>query len=104
MYRSLSILNVVVGDQHPDISSLYVNLGLMYQDVDNHQAAIDCFFEALYRNIHLFGDKHMNVASCYQAIALAHNNIGDYRKALEYQEKAHKILVQIYPENDPYIK
>ncbi len=52
-------MNVICGDNHPDISSCYLNLGLMYQDIDNFQAALDCFLESLYRNIYLFGEKHL---------------------------------------------
>jgi len=103
MYRSLSILKVVCGANHPDISSLYLNLGLMYQDIENYQAALDCYLESLYRNIALFGEEHLQVASCYQAIAGAYYNLGDYRKALEHQEKAHHILVKI-PTEEAYIK
>ena len=65
MYRSLNILKIACGDNHPDISSIYLNLGLMYQDFENFQAAIDCFLESLYRNISLFGENHIQVASCY---------------------------------------
>ncbi len=65
MYRALNILKVTCGENHPDISSIYLNLGLMYQDYENFQAAIDCFSESLYRNIQLFGEKHLQVASCY---------------------------------------
>jgi hypothetical protein len=59
MYRSLNILKIVCGDNHPDISSIYLNLGLMYQDFENFQAAIDCFLESLFRNITLFGENHI---------------------------------------------
>jgi len=30
MHKSLKILQVVCGDNHPDISAIYLNLGLMY--------------------------------------------------------------------------
>jgi tetratricopeptide (TPR) repeat protein len=43
MYRALSILKVSAGENHPDIAALYLNLGLMYQDFEHFQAAIDCF-------------------------------------------------------------
>jgi len=35
MYRSLHILKMCCGDNHPEISSTYLNLGLMYQEIDN---------------------------------------------------------------------
>jgi len=83
---------MVAGENHPDISSIYLNLGLMYQDVDNFHASIDCFMDSLYRNISLYGENHIQVASCYQAIAHAYHNLSDFRMALEYQEKSHMII------------
>ncbi len=44
------------------------------------------------------------MASCQQAIAGAYYNLADYRKALEHQEKAHKILIAIMPAEDQYIR
>lgn len=38
MHRALNILSVVAGDNHPEIASIYLNLGLMYQEVDHQQA------------------------------------------------------------------
>lgn len=34
MYRALTILKISAGENHPDISSIYLNLGLMYQDFE----------------------------------------------------------------------
>lgn len=95
MYRALSILKVSAGEDHPDIAALYLNLGLMYQDFEHYQASIDCFMEALYRNIGIFGEKHLQVVSCYQAIAHGYYQIQDFRKALEFQEKAHKVIKEM---------
>lgn len=36
MYKSLNILKIACGEDHPDISSIYLNLGLMYQDYENY--------------------------------------------------------------------
>lgn len=104
MLKSLNILKVVCGDNHPDISSIYLNLGLMYQDIENYHAAIDCFMDSLYRNIALYGDSHIQVASCYQAIAHAYHNLADFRMALNYQEKSHVIIKELMPEDSQYVK
>jgi tetratricopeptide (TPR) repeat protein len=52
----------------------------------------------------MFGENHMQVASCYQAIAQAYFQLADYRKALEFQEKAHKIISVILPAEDTFVK
>jgi tetratricopeptide (TPR) repeat protein len=60
--------------------------------------------ESLYRYINLFGENHIQVASCYQAIAHAYFQLNDFRKALDNQERAHKIITQILPADDQYVK
>lgn len=34
MNRALQILSLVAGEVHPEIQSIYLNLGLMYSEVD----------------------------------------------------------------------
>ena len=52
----------------------------------------------------MFGENHIQVASCYQAIAHAYFQLSDYRKALDNQGIAHKIIISILPADDPYVK
>jgi len=40
MHRALNILQLSCGDQHPEISSVYANLAIMYQETENNSAAI----------------------------------------------------------------
>lgn len=47
MYRSLSILQLISGDYHPEIAAVHLNLGLMYQEVDQAQATLECYNNAL---------------------------------------------------------
>lgn len=34
MHRALNILSLVAGQNHPEVASIYLNLGLMYQEVE----------------------------------------------------------------------
>jgi hypothetical protein len=34
---------LVAGDTHPELASVYLNLGLMYQEVEQQQATIDSY-------------------------------------------------------------
>ena len=43
MYRALNLLCMVAGDSHPEIASIYLNLGLMYQELEDQQATIDSY-------------------------------------------------------------
>ena len=65
MHKALKILQTVVGDNHPDIAAISLNLGLMYQDVENHAASIECFKYSLKKNEAIYGHDHLQVASTY---------------------------------------
>lgn len=73
-----------------------MNLSLMYQESQQHQAALNCLYEALDRNITVFGPNHVKVAITYQAIALSHFEIDDLKRAVEYQERSFNILSSVY--------
>lgn len=72
-----------------------MNLSLMYQESQQHQAALNCLYEALDRNITVFGPNHVKVAITYQAIALSHFEIDDLKRAVEYQERCCNILASV---------
>ena len=81
-----------------------MNLSLMYQESQQHQAALNCLYEALNRNIEIFGPNHVKVGITYQAIALSHFEIDDLKRAIEYQEKCAKILSESLKPDDMRIK
>jgi len=62
MHRALLILSLVAGDNHPEIASVYLNLGLMYQEVDNQQATIDSYQINLQQNVQMFGEENLQTA------------------------------------------
>ena len=43
MYRALSILKMCTGDYHPEICNIYLNLGLMYQEIHAMHAALEVY-------------------------------------------------------------
>ena len=104
MSRALYIYEIVCGENHPEISAICLSLGFLYMEIDDSQSAVDCFKQALYRNISMYGEEHIQVANSYQIIANAYQNLELFRKALEYQEKSHEILSKIYKEDDTIIK
>lgn len=52
----------------------------------------------------MYGEENVHVANCYQIIANTYQSFEQFRKALEYQEKAHEILSKLYPAEDPRVK
>lgn len=81
-----------------------MNLSLMYQESQQHQAALNCLYEALDRNIAIFGPNHAKVGITYQAIALSHYEIDDLKRSIEYQEKCCSILSETLKPEDPRVK
>lgn len=77
-----------------------MNLSLMYQESQQQQAALNCLYEALNRNIAIFGSNHVKVGITYQAIALSHFEIDDIKRAIEYQEKCLSILSESLKPDD----
>ena len=76
----------------------------MYQESQQHQAALNCLYEALDRNIAIFGSNHAKVGITYQAIALSHFEIDDIKRAIEYQEKCCSILAETLKPDDARVK
>jgi len=59
---------LVAGDTHPELASVYLNLGLMYQEVEQQQATIDCYTINLQQNLSMYGDDNLQTATSYQAL------------------------------------
>lgn len=71
MHRALNILSLVAGDSHPEIASIYLNLGLMYQEVEQQQATVDAYAINLQQNIQMYGEDNIQTATSYQALGQA---------------------------------
>lgn len=65
MHRALLILSLVAGDNHPEIASVYLNLGLMYQEIENHQATIDSYTINLQQNVQMFGEDNLQTGGSH---------------------------------------
>ena len=59
MQRALSVLTLVAGDVHPEIASIYLNLGMMFQETENHEAAVSSYISNLNQNVSLLGEENI---------------------------------------------
>jgi hypothetical protein len=57
--------------------------------------AADCFFESLHRFVDCIGEETIQVVSCLSALAVIFFHMDELKKALDYQEKSHKLLNEI---------
>jgi len=44
LHRALNILQSSVGDYHPEIASIYLKMGIIYQEIDNMEASLEAYF------------------------------------------------------------
>jgi len=72
MHRALNILSLVAGQNHPEVASIYLNLGLMYQEVEQISATVDSYQMSLSQNVSMFGEDNVQTASSHQALAQAY--------------------------------
>jgi hypothetical protein len=104
MTRALGLLSLVAGDQHPEIASIYLNLGLMYQEVDQPLDTAEAYQNNLQQNIGMYGETNIQTASSFQTLGQINFQSQKFRKALNNQESAYKIFQKLFPENSPYIQ
>lgn len=83
MARTLLLLNVSCGSDHPDVAATFINIAMMYQDIGKMNVALRYLQEALKRNERLLGHEHIQTAVCYHALAIAFNCMGAYKLSLQ---------------------
>lgn len=104
MWRALSILQTVCGEYHPEIASIYLNLSMMYQEIDKNEAAVDVLIQYASQTHYMFGDAHIQTAQANSALAQAYYRVQEFRKAVQTQTKAYNAFKAILPEDNPYLK
>lgn len=59
LHRALNILQASIGEYHPEIASLYLKLGLVYQEVENLDATLEAYNQHLDQTHTMFGELHI---------------------------------------------
>ena len=57
--RSLAILQNSIGEYHPEIAGIYMKMGLMYQEVEDMDSALNSYTEHLEQTKQMFGAEHI---------------------------------------------
>ena len=78
-------------------------MGLVYQEIENTEAALEAYTQHLDQTRNMFGEEHIQTASSHQAIALCQYKSKNFRKALESQEQAHLVLKKLLPETNSIV-
>ena len=89
-------------EPHPDLAEAINNLGFLYEEEGNHDAAEKLFREALAMNRRLLGDKHKEIAAGLSNLAFVQQEKGDlahaeanFRQALAMQRE---LLGEVHPD------
>lgn len=93
--KSISIHNVNM--QEPitaDITSPYINLGLLHQENMEYQLADEYFTKSLNLLIKHYGNDSPKLVSVYINLANNYIYLSEYNKALEYSYRAQEILLK----------
>ncbi|MBQ3244583.1 MAG: DUF2225 domain-containing protein, partial [Bacteroidaceae bacterium] len=91
------------GDKHPDVATIYNNIGSVYSSQGNYSQALEYYNKALEIRLVVFGEQHSNVATCYNNIGGVYDNQGNYSQALEYYNKALEIWLAVFDEQHPNV-
>ncbi|XXG64096.1 hypothetical protein AAC387_Pa05g2141 [Persea americana] len=100
MSRTLLLLSLSCGPDHPDVAATFINVAMMYQDIGKMNIALRYLQEALKKNERLLGPEHIQTAVCYHALAIAFNCMGAYKLSLQHEKKTYDILVKQLGEED----
>lgn len=103
MQSALDIQRRLHGTEpHPDLAEAINNLGFLYEEESNHDAAEKLFREALAMNRRLLGDKHKEIAAGLSNLAFVEKEKGDlthaeanFRQALAMQRE---LLGEMHPD------
>ncbi|CAI5968299.1 unnamed protein product [Closterium sp. NIES-65] len=102
--RTLQLLSLSAGNDHPEVASLFVNIALTYQDMGKLQNAMKYLQEAVRVSEKLLGENHVQVAVCHHALALAFSSMGAFKLALQEERKAQAVFEKAVGKEDPRTK
>lgn len=59
LHRGLAILQASIGEYHPEIATIYLKLGLVYQEVENMEGALEAYIQHADQTRNMFGEEHI---------------------------------------------
>ncbi|KAJ0400195.1 hypothetical protein ATCC90586_009331 [Pythium insidiosum] len=98
--RAIYLLELCAGPHFPEISSLYLRMGSMCQDVGQVTLALLCYRESLHRGEF----DRLQAANTLHQMALACSLVGGFRDALTYEKRVYSLLRESFGDEDPRVK
>ena len=97
--KALDLSQKFFGDNHPLVSNIYSELGLIYSDQGEYSKALEYHVKSLVINKVLFGEHSSNVGVNYANIAICYANEKQYSEAMKYFRLALKNMSDAYGED-----
>ena len=101
--KSLTILEKVLGKDHPSTATTYNNIASVYDSQGQYDLALEWYQKALSIVQRVLGEDHPYTATTYNNIALVYDNQGQYDLALEWYQKALDAKEKVLDKDHPSI-
>lgn len=88
--KSLASYLEVLGSEHPNVATIWINLGQTWEKKGEYDKAINYYEQALASYLKTLDPEHSFVAVAWNNLGSAWDDKGDYGKAIDYFEKALK--------------
>jgi tetratricopeptide (TPR) repeat protein len=101
--KSLALEIASYGLRHPEIATLYCNIGLAYAGKGWYEKAIDQYKQALSIDYEYYGERHPVIAINYNNLGAAYLGKPEYNEAVKYYKLALDISKEFYSDRHPLI-
>ena len=99
--KTLNIAEQILPAQHRDLASLFMNMGVTYQQLAQYNIALAYYERCRVIYEQVLPAKHPDLATIYMNIASIYNYLTQYDTALAYYERCRAIREQILPAQHP---
>jgi tetratricopeptide (TPR) repeat protein len=99
--KSIEIMQKTLPANHPDLTSAYNNIGLVYDDMGEYSKALSYYEKTLEISQKTLPANHPSLATSYNNIGVVYCQMSEYSKALSYYERDLEISQKTLPANHP---
>ncbi len=93
----------IYGEQHAEVATSKLMLGILHQDASRYEEAEALFGEALETRRLLFGEPHREVMEALSVLAYFEETIGNYERATELHESALAMGRALFSSDDEFL-
>lgn len=88
------------GEHHPDTLTLLAGLAVNYENLGEHQKALELKEKAYDMSVRVRGKEHPDTLRLQNTLAATYGAMGDFRKALELTKEVYELRCKVLGEED----